>query len=121
MKPMVSPLLNYLFSFEISRVFVHIPNLSLTTFFFLFVCLYSGLRLTRQELYCWSHIPALFALVILELGLTFCPGQPEPQSSHFILSLQHTQIFSIEMCSQKLFSFYIAWDDRQEPLCPAIG
>jgi hypothetical protein len=41
-------------------------------FFFEVLGLHSGLTCAGQALYRMSHAPALFALVVLELGLTFC-------------------------------------------------
>jgi hypothetical protein len=60
----------------------------------------------------WATPPALFALVILEIGsLHFCPGQPRLQSSYFKLPTiarrtsagHHTYSLSIKMGPHKLF------------------
>jgi hypothetical protein len=55
-----------------------------------------------RHFFSWTMLPALFALVILETSLTFCPHQPWLQSSHFMLAAlaemtgkcNHSQIFS---------------------------
>jgi hypothetical protein len=85
---------------------------------------------------------ALLVLVILEMGLSFYPGQTGQQSSYFKLPAAfevtgahgHTQLFSVEMGSHTLFclgcpetmtlyilAFHIAWDDGYIPPGPATG
>jgi hypothetical protein len=59
----------------------------------------------------WARPPALFALVILEIGLTFCPGWPGRWAPYFILSevtgmtgiLYYLQLFPTEMESHSFF------------------
>jgi hypothetical protein len=75
--------------------------------------------LARKALYHLSITPALFALLVLEIGLGFCPGQPGPQSLYFKLPTvtgmtgpcYHTYFFSVEMGSHKVFFFLprLAW------------
>jgi hypothetical protein len=107
-------------------------RLSQTFFFF-----GGGTAFVRQAFYHWVTPPALFALVILEMGagLAFCLGQSGP--SIFMLSVpgttgmcHHAKIFPLRWGSCKHFCLgwtgtlifltlvsHVAREDRCIPLC----
>jgi hypothetical protein len=98
-------------------------------------------RLLGRYSTAWTGL-CLFALVILEIGLTVCPGQPGPRSSYFTLPAiggitgrcHCTQLFSIDMgvlwnifcpsclgtVNLPILAFLVVWDDRSASLYPAI-
>jgi hypothetical protein len=90
-----------------------------------------GFLLASRCSIAWAMPPALFALVILEIGSCFLPCHP--RMWFFYFTMPSFFVVVVEMVSPKLFSpgvwprtvilqisnSCIAWDDRCMPLHPA--